>query len=351
MRLLNSTVTSAQSLPLAAERAQYPTPFLLWTWTRSPLRSSSSIAYCRSVDVHYAMKCNPDPGVAASPRGRRRIVRDRRAWPSCGRCSLWACRPGSHLQQPGQDAQRTSAARSTPAYGGSHSTASTNSRSWPRTRPARRCMCGCAPRHRQPGAQRRASSVSIPTGRRADGARAESLGLVPCGIGFHVGSQMLDPYSWTAAIMQCGALMRTLDAVGIRIELLDLGGGFPARYADPTPTWPLSPRRSNPRSPSICPTRSPGSSSSPAAAWSPKRADGCDRHRHRDPRRHRWLHLDVGAFNGMMESLETQNALRYPITDSRSSPNRCRYHLTGPTCDSQDTLLVRRRTVRRPAPG
>jgi ornithine decarboxylase len=53
----------------------------------------------------------------------------------------------------------------------------------------------------------------------------------------------------------------------------------------------------------------------------------------------RWVHLDVGAFNGLLESLETGNRLRYPLSDSRRSPVRARCHLTGPTCDSQDTIL------------
>lgn len=53
----------------------------------------------------------------------------------------------------------------------------------------------------------------------------------------------------------------------------------------------------------------------------------------------RWAHLDVGAFNGVMEALETGNRLRYPIEDSRCSAARTRFDLTGPTCDSQDTVL------------
>jgi ornithine decarboxylase len=53
----------------------------------------------------------------------------------------------------------------------------------------------------------------------------------------------------------------------------------------------------------------------------------------------RWAHLDVGAFNGLMEALETGNQLRYPIADSRRSERRLPFHLTGPTCDSQDTIL------------
>jgi ornithine decarboxylase len=40
-----------------------------------------------------------------------------------------------------------------------------------------------------------------------------------------------------------------------------------------------------------------------------------------------------------MESLETGNRLRFPASDSRRSPTLDRFHLTGPTCDSQDTIL------------
>lgn len=51
-----------------------------------------------------------------------------------------------------------------------------------------------------------------------------------------------------------------------------------------------------------------------------------------------WVHVDVGAFDGLMESLETANTLAYPVSDSRrTTPRPC--HLTGPSCDSQDTIL------------
>jgi ornithine decarboxylase len=40
-----------------------------------------------------------------------------------------------------------------------------------------------------------------------------------------------------------------------------------------------------------------------------------------------------------MEALETGNRLRYPVTDGRGSALRRPYHLTGPSCDSQDTIL------------
>jgi ornithine decarboxylase len=53
----------------------------------------------------------------------------------------------------------------------------------------------------------------------------------------------------------------------------------------------------------------------------------------------KWVHLDVGAFNGMMESLETHNTLRFPVTDSLRSDDVELCHLTGPSCDGQDTIL------------
>ncbi|HEY6596098.1 MAG TPA: hypothetical protein VI011_18660, partial [Asanoa sp.] len=64
---------------------------------------------------------------------------------------------------------------------------------------------------------------------------ATELGLRPYGATFHVGSQMTRPEAWAAAIDEVGALLTRLAVAGIRLEMLDIGGGFPARYADPVP--------------------------------------------------------------------------------------------------------------------
>ena len=53
----------------------------------------------------------------------------------------------------------------------------------------------------------------------------------------------------------------------------------------------------------------------------------------------RWVHLDVGAFNGLMESLETDRRLRYPIRAAGRGRPLVRCSVTGPTCDSEDTVL------------
>jgi ornithine decarboxylase len=52
------------------------------------------------------------------------------------------------------------------------------------------------------------------------------------GVSFHVGSQCLDPLAWRMAIARAGAIVRE---AGVPIEVLDVGGGFPAAYPDAAP--------------------------------------------------------------------------------------------------------------------
>ena len=64
---------------------------------------------------------------------------------------------------------------------------------------------------------------------------ARSLGLDPYGIAYHVGSQMTDPRAWEDATRRSAAVLRELQAHGITLRMLNIGGGFPARYTDPVP--------------------------------------------------------------------------------------------------------------------
>ena len=50
--------------------------------------------------------------------------------------------------------------------------------------------------------------------------------------------------------------------------------------------------------------------------------------------------LDAGAFHGLIEALESGRELRFPVTISAAGQRKlvpCT--LTGPSCDSQDTIL------------
>jgi ornithine decarboxylase len=52
------------------------------------------------------------------------------------------------------------------------------------------------------------------------------------GVAFHVGSQCTDPLAWRDAMALAGEVIR---AAGVRVDVLDVGGGFPVAYPDMDP--------------------------------------------------------------------------------------------------------------------
>jgi ornithine decarboxylase len=165
---------------------------------------------------------------------------------------------------------------------------------------------------------------------------AVDTGLRPWGIAFHVGSQMTDPGAWTAPIRASADLMRDLQRDGIRLAALDIGGGFPAHYGDPVPSIAAYGE--------CIRSALTGLPYPVALVAEPGRGLVADAGRLETTvigiasrGGQRWAHLDVGAFNGGMEALETSHRLVLPMTDSRGGPS-ARWNVTGPSCDSQDTL-------------
>ena len=162
---------------------------------------------------------------------------------------------------------------------------------------------------------------------------AFDAGLQPWAVGFHVGSQMTDPQAWVGPIRAAAGIMRSLEPSGIRLAALDIGGGFPADYGAPVP-----PDRGLRRVHSGC-ARVAALSPVDLVA-EPGRGLVADAGRlettvigtaERGGRR--WVHLDVGAFNGGMEALETGHRLVLPMTDSRGGPT-AEWNVTGPSCDT-----------------
>ncbi len=62
---------------------------------------------------------------------------------------------------------------------------------------------------------------------RAGRGRAQRLG-----VSFHVGSQCLDPLAWRDALLLAGQVIR---AAGVKVDVIDVGGGFPVAYPDQDP--------------------------------------------------------------------------------------------------------------------
>jgi ornithine decarboxylase len=52
------------------------------------------------------------------------------------------------------------------------------------------------------------------------------------GVSFHVGSQSLDPLAWRDALALTGQVIR---AAGVKVDVIDVGGGFPVAYPDQEP--------------------------------------------------------------------------------------------------------------------
>jgi len=167
--------------------------------------------------------------------------------------------------------------------------------------------------------------------------RARDLGLVPYGVTFHIGSQSLSPEALQAPLDDVHLVLTRLAAAGIRLQMVDLGGGFPAVYDVPVPSLAAFGRFAAARlarlpypvevfaEPGRCIVAEAGTFRCRVIGVA-ERPNGW------------WVHTDLGVFNGMMEVLESGGELRYPIWDGRGSKSRRRYHVTGPTCDGQDTI-------------
>ncbi|HSW66217.1 MAG TPA: type III PLP-dependent enzyme [Bacillota bacterium] len=169
---------------------------------------------------------------------------------------------------------------------------------------------------------------------------AEDAGLHVKGITFHVGSQSENPQVWEAAINMAGELIEDLGKADIKIEFLDIGGGFPANYEDLAFTIKDAAKVINRALDEHIPEgvrvfAEPGRYLSANASVMVATVIG---------REHRggaeWLYLDVGVFQGLMEPLEI-SGWSYPIfTKKHARGYKKSFVLTGPTCDAYDTISL-----------
>ena len=169
---------------------------------------------------------------------------------------------------------------------------------------------------------------------------SKELGLEPYGISFHVGSQQREIGAWDSAIAKVRYICDYLEGEGIKLKLINMGGGYPANYisktndmtvyaeeitryleedfGDELPEIILEPGRSL--------VGGSGVIVSEVVLISKKSSTGVDR----------WLYLDVGKFNGLAETWD--ESIKYPLyCEARGEP--CEdFIIAGPTCDSQDVM-------------
>lgn len=160
---------------------------------------------------------------------------------------------------------------------------------------------------------------------------AARLGLVAGGVGFHAGSQQLDPKAWTRGI---AAAAQVCPAA----PMLDLGGGFPVAYDAPVPALELYAETVDAALAEHFPGRRPALAVEPGrflVAEAGQLHTEVVRVSHRDDGR-RWVYLDVGRYGGLAE---TENeAIRYRVTGPRDGGPAAPAVLAGPTCDGDDVL-------------
>jgi ornithine decarboxylase len=170
---------------------------------------------------------------------------------------------------------------------------------------------------------------------------AKGLGLKPYGISFHVGSQASNPKAWASALKEIKMTVKKLQDMGIKLEVIDIGGGFPCQYeqSDVLPSLEeiakhvLEAKKKLPYPIKLILEPGRGIIADTAVAIANVIARV-------DRKGNTWLFLDLGVYNGLFESMAYQGSTRYRIGSLRKATNEgeALFELAGPTGDSPDVI-------------
>jgi len=169
---------------------------------------------------------------------------------------------------------------------------------------------------------------------------AHRRGLVPHGVSFHVGSQQHNVEAWDRALASTAAIFRACAERGITLAMVNLGGGFPAKYARKTPkleSYGKAIFRS---------LRRHFGNAVPGTIVEPGRglvgnagiieAEVVLIAKRSPDDELRWVYLDIGKFHGLAETIG--ESIRYPIRTGKDRDEMAPCVIAGPTCDSVDVL-------------
>ncbi|MEV0696930.1 type III PLP-dependent enzyme [Saccharopolyspora sp. NPDC050389] len=174
--------------------------------------------------------------------------------------------------------------------------------------------------------------------------RARELGLDAYGVSFHIGSQQLEPAAWEHGIAAARQVFEDCAAHGVRLRMVNLGGGLPAGYTESAP--PLADyvrrieesldRNFGAQRPELLiePGRFIVGDAGVLRSEVVLVSDASDGDR-------RWVYLDIGRYNGLAET--EGEAITYRLRTSRDGDRRGPVVLAGPTCDGDDVLYQRTR--------
>lgn len=171
--------------------------------------------------------------------------------------------------------------------------------------------------------------------------RAKELGLHPYGISFHVGSQASNIMAWANALDTIHPILEHLKKVGIEIETLNLGGGYPCRYLSSEIDFNLKEIAEHtlgrynklPYQPKLI--LEPGRRIIAHTGVLVTQIIG-----KAERKENTWFFLDAGPYNALFESMAYQGSTRYRITSMRPphDAGEMLFALAGPTGDSADII-------------
>ena len=169
---------------------------------------------------------------------------------------------------------------------------------------------------------------------------AARRGLDPYGVSFHVGSQQRDIDQWDIALGRTAMVFSALDAAGIELKMVNIGGGLPARYrADVEPPEAYAAgimtamtRHFGNRLPEMI--VEPGRGIVGDAGLIQTEIVLISRKSRGDEQR--WVYLDVGKFGGLPEVMD--EAIQYRLRTPRDGGQEGPVIIAGPTCDEVDML-------------
>jgi ornithine decarboxylase len=170
--------------------------------------------------------------------------------------------------------------------------------------------------------------------------RAHRRGLVAHGISFHVGSQQHNVEAWDRALSSAAAIFRACAERGINLAMVNLGGGFPAKYVRKTPKLEsygkaifraLRRHFGNAIPETIV---EPGRGLVGNAGMIEAEVVLIAKRSPEDELR--WVYLDIGKFHGLAETIG--ESIRYPIRTAKDRDEMAPCVIAGPTCDSVDVL-------------
>jgi len=170
--------------------------------------------------------------------------------------------------------------------------------------------------------------------------QARARGLDAYGVSFHVGSQQTDLAQYDKALAVTAELFAKAAARGVNLRMVNVGGGFPARYHSDVPaivTYGKAIREAVRRRFGVALPEiivEPGRGIVGDAGVIQAEVVLVSQKGGSDARR--WVYLDIGKFRGLAETMD--EAIRYRIVTPHDGGETGPVVLAGPSCDSADIL-------------